>query len=77
MRVPGRAWLEWTAKPADGGGSRLVQEALFAPRGLAGALYWYGLYPLHGPVFSRMAEAIAEEAEARAADADPIEAAPG
>ena len=37
MKVPGRAWLEFEAQP-DGEGTRLVQSALFAPRGLAGTL---------------------------------------
>jgi len=63
MRVPGSAWLEWTAEPDGDDRSRLVQRALFAPRGLAGTLYWYGLYPVHGPIFSRMAHEIARRAE--------------
>jgi uncharacterized protein YbjT (DUF2867 family)/uncharacterized protein YndB with AHSA1/START domain len=65
MRVPGEAWLEWTVEPRGEHGSRLVQRSLFAPRGLAGAAYWYGLYPVHGPIFSRMANQIAERAEAQ------------
>jgi uncharacterized protein YbjT (DUF2867 family) len=63
MRVPGAAWLQWEVSPADGR-ARLVQTALFVPRGLWGVLYWYGLYPLHGRIFSDMARAIAREAEA-------------
>lgn len=63
MRVPGAAWLEWTVHP-DGEGSVLVQTATFAPRGLAGALYWYGLYPVHRCIFSDMARAVARRAEA-------------
>lgn len=38
--------------------------AVFAPRGLFGALYWYALYPLHARIFSDLARAIADEAEA-------------
>ncbi len=64
MKVPGRAWLQWEVMPLDGGNSRLVQTALFAPRGLLGALYWYLLYPLHGRIFSDLARAIADAAEA-------------
>jgi uncharacterized protein YbjT (DUF2867 family)/uncharacterized protein YndB with AHSA1/START domain len=67
MKVPGAAWLEWTVEPEPGGGgSRLVQTATFAPRGLAGALYWYGLYPVHRPIFSDMVRAVARRAEAQA-----------
>jgi uncharacterized protein YbjT (DUF2867 family) len=65
MRLPGRAWLEFTIEPA-GDGSQLVQRALFAPRGLAGTLYWYGLYPIHGAIFSRMADEVGRMAEKRA-----------
>ncbi|MGC8722925.1 MAG: SDR family oxidoreductase [Acidobacteriota bacterium] len=65
MRVPGRAWLQFSVLPAkDGCSSVLIQKALFAPRGLFGFLYWYGLYPIHGALFSGMAAAIARRAEA-------------
>jgi hypothetical protein len=30
---------------------------------LWGALYWYGLYPIHALIFSDLAHAIAKEAE--------------
>jgi uncharacterized protein YbjT (DUF2867 family) len=62
MRLPGAAWLQWEIEP-DGRRCRLVQTALFAPTGLLGLAYWYGLYPLHGVIFSAMARAIAREAE--------------
>lgn len=63
MRVPGSAWLEWRIEPEGERGCRLVQTATFAPRGLAGALYWYGLYPIHRPIFSDLVHAIARRAE--------------
>ena len=47
MKVPGRAWLQFEALPREPSGSRLIQTAFFAPRGLLGLLYWYGLYPVH------------------------------
>jgi hypothetical protein len=50
----------------EGGVSRLVQTAIFAPRGLYGALYLYALYPLQARIFSDLARAIAAEAEAAA-----------
>jgi uncharacterized protein YbjT (DUF2867 family) len=62
MRLPGQAWLQWETKP-HGTGSRLVQTALFAPVGLWGTVYWYGLYPLHRAIFNDMVKAIARDAE--------------
>ncbi|MFI5348563.1 MAG: DUF2867 domain-containing protein [Elusimicrobiota bacterium] len=63
MRLPGRAWLQWECLPEEGG-TRLVQTALFAPTGLLGTAYWYGLYPFHQFIFSAMVEALARRAEA-------------
>lgn len=67
MRLPGRAWLQWETFP-ENGGTRLVQTALFAPNGLIGTLYWYGLYPFHQFIFSAMVDALARRAEHLAAD---------
>lgn len=67
MKVPGRAWLQWEVVE-EGSVSKLVQTALFAPKGLFGVLYWYALYPLHGPIFSDLARAIANDAEAYTVD---------
>lgn len=66
MKLPGEAWLSFEALPTDSG-SRLVQTAVFVPRGLLGRLYWLALTPLHAAIFSRMARRIAAAAEARAA----------
>lgn len=63
MRVPGRAWLQFEVAPAASGGSLLTQTAYFAPRGLPGLAYWYGLYPVHGFIFSGMIRRLAETAE--------------
>jgi uncharacterized protein YbjT (DUF2867 family) len=63
MKVPGRAWLQFECLPRDGD-TLLVQTAYFAPRGLAGLAYWYGLYPLHRRIFSGMIHALAAAAEA-------------
>ena len=63
MRVPGSASLEWQLAPEDGG-TRLVQTARFAPRGLGGAVYWYALYPIHRRIFSDLIRAVARRAEA-------------
>ncbi len=69
MKVPGLAWLQFEATPLSDGSTRLVQTAYFAPRGLAGLVYWYALYPLHAVIFSRLADTIARRAEAAGAAA--------
>lgn len=66
MKVPGAAWLQFETQPHGEGQTLLVQTAFFAPKGLAGLLYWYGLYPVHSRVFSGMIAALAGEAAARA-----------
>jgi uncharacterized protein YbjT (DUF2867 family) len=58
MRVPGRAWLEMRARPADDGGSVYDQRAIFFPRGLGGRLYWFAILPFHGIIFNGMANRI-------------------
>jgi uncharacterized protein YbjT (DUF2867 family) len=64
MKVPGRAWLEFQARPQADGGTLLTQTAYFAPRGFAGFLYWYALYPIHGFIFSGMIRKLGERAQA-------------
>ncbi len=63
MKVPGRAWLEFRVEPIDASTSKLSQTAFFAPRGLAGLLYWYLLYPIHSFIFSGLAKKLALLAE--------------
>jgi len=70
MKVPGRAWLQFETEPLPGAAdappaARLVQTAFFAPKGLAGLLYWYALYPIHSVIFSALARRIGELAAAR------------
>jgi len=64
MKVPGEAWLEFETRP-EGAGTRLVQTALFAPKGLWGHVYWTLLYPFHALIFGRMVRRLARTAEAR------------
>ena len=52
MKLPGKAWLQFQLVPRANGGCLLSQTAIFAPKGLSGLLYWYGLYPIHGLIFS-------------------------
>jgi hypothetical protein len=61
MKVPGRAWLEFRAEP-DGPSTVLTQIAQFEPRGLAGLLYWYLLWPIHEVMFRGMLRRIAAAA---------------
>lgn len=63
MKLPGRAWLEFEVKPAQGGGSEIHQTAVFDPIGLFGRLYWYGIYPLHGLIFNGMLKGITSAAQ--------------
>jgi uncharacterized protein YbjT (DUF2867 family) len=65
MMLPGTGWLDWRIEPLDGGGCRLHQTALFAPRGLVGRLYWGALTPFHHLLFGRLAKAMAAAAEQR------------
>jgi uncharacterized protein YbjT (DUF2867 family) len=63
MKVPGLAWLQFSVGPIDDNQTRLTQTAFFAPKGLFGWLYWYGLYPIHGLIFSGLVRKIGERAE--------------
>ncbi len=58
MKLPGEAWLQFEVTPLDTKKSLLVQTAYFAPKGLAGFLYWYLLYPIHSLVFSGLINAL-------------------
>jgi hypothetical protein len=63
MKVPGLAWLQFKAEPLEDGSTQLTQTAFFASKGLFGLVYWYGLYPLHGLIFSGMIRKLAQQAE--------------
>ena len=47
MKLPGEAWLEFKIE-----NSLLVQTATFRPKGLAGRIYWFIVYPFHGFIFN-------------------------
>ena len=57
MKLPGEAWLEFKLT-----GNKLMQTATFRPKGLAGRLYWYSVYPFHGIVFNGMIKSFVKEA---------------
>ena len=68
MKLPGRGWLQFEAQQQEDGCTNLVQTAYFAPKGLFGLLYWYGIYPLHGVIFSRMIESVSQRASSLSQD---------
>lgn len=68
MRVPGRAWLEFSLSPEEGK-TRYTQRAIFFPRSLAGRLYWWSMMPFHGLIFSSMARRVVTAAEELSAQA--------
>lgn len=62
MKLPGRAWLQFLLTP-DKGRTRLSCWAWFEPRGLAGEIYWWLLYPIHYLIFVGMVKAIQRRSE--------------
>ena len=63
MKLPGRGWLQFETSASKEGGADLVQTAYFAPKGLFGLLYWYGIYPIHGLIFGRTIREVARRSE--------------
>jgi uncharacterized protein YbjT (DUF2867 family) len=57
MKLPGRAWLEFTIQGTD-----LVITAYFMPRGFWGTVYWYSLIPSHYFVFKDLIRSIIKKA---------------
>jgi uncharacterized protein YbjT (DUF2867 family) len=53
MKLPGEAWLAFELDD-----KKLVQTAVFRPKGVFGRLYWYAVQPFHGMIFGRMARKI-------------------
>lgn len=68
MKLPGRAWLQFEVIDKPDGRTYLRSTAFFEPRGLAGLLYWWVLYPIHVKIFNGLNRNIvrAAEREARA-----------
>jgi hypothetical protein len=64
MKLPGKAWLQFEVKTQDRDlRPVLVQTAFFAPKGLLGLVYWYGIYPVHALIFRGMIRKLSELAE--------------
>jgi uncharacterized protein YbjT (DUF2867 family) len=62
MRLPGRAWLEFSVRHEASGGTLYRQRAIFRPVGLLGQAYWWLLRPFHDIVFGGMLRNIAATA---------------
>jgi uncharacterized protein YbjT (DUF2867 family) len=64
-RMPGRAWLELQIDNGTdhGAAPRLVERAVFVPRGLAGHAYWWLIRPFHGLVYGTMLRDVVRTAE--------------
>lgn len=62
MKLPGAACLMFEVEKNQAG-SQVRQTAIFEPNGLAGRLYWYGLYPVHRLVFAGMLRGIVRAME--------------
>jgi hypothetical protein len=76
MKLPGNAWLQFETKPLGEAETLLTQTAFFAPKGLGGLAYWYGLYPVHRAIFSGMIRRLTEQAEESSADGPPSRSRP-
>jgi len=61
MILPGKAWLEFNLTERDGK-TVVSQDALFAPRGLGGQIYWYLVSPFHLFIFPTMLRNIVKAA---------------
>jgi uncharacterized protein YbjT (DUF2867 family) len=61
MILPGKAWLQFTLTEKDGK-TLVEQDALFAPRGLGGQVYWYLVSPFHFFIFPTMLRNIVKAA---------------
>jgi uncharacterized protein YbjT (DUF2867 family) len=66
MKLPGDAWLQFEATPDGKGGTSLTQTSFFAPKGLAGVVYWTSLLPIHKVVFNGLARRVVSLAKAGA-----------
>ncbi len=62
MKTPGEALFMVSLEPDKQGRTRIRLRARFIPRGLAGLLYWYALYPAHHWIFKGMLDAMARKA---------------
>ncbi|WP_320042239.1 SDR family oxidoreductase [uncultured Desulfobacter sp.] len=65
MKLPGKAWLEFTVTPENPNLNRIIVTAYFEPRGIWGHLYWYFFLPFHYLIFTRLLQAIDRQSRSR------------
>jgi uncharacterized protein YbjT (DUF2867 family) len=63
LKLPGTGWMQFEACPVKPKTSLMKMVVYFAPRGLTGVLYWYGLLPLHRLIFKSLIRSLKTEAE--------------
>jgi uncharacterized protein YbjT (DUF2867 family) len=61
MKMPGEAVLEFIITPQGPDRTEIRELSRFLPRGLAGLLYWYSIYPLHTYIFGGMLQGLAKK----------------
>ncbi len=61
MKVPGKAWLEFSIHNYEGL-NKLTVNAYFQPRGFSGRLYWYFFLPFHFIIFKDLIHEIEKRA---------------
>ncbi|SLM28424.1 conserved hypothetical protein [Desulfamplus magnetovallimortis] len=62
MKTPGEALLEITITDFFDGRCEITLLSRFLPKGLAGILYWYALYPFHQYIFFHMLKGMVRSA---------------
>ncbi len=65
MKMPGEAVFQFQVDPLGPESCRLLLIARFLPHGLVGLAYWYGLLPIHGPLYRGMIRRIATVSDCR------------
>lgn len=62
MKLPGKAWLEFTIQPQEGGNTISIR-AYFHTKTLFGHLYWFLLIPFHRLIFVHLLKHIVNKAK--------------
>jgi len=57
MKLPGKAWLEFTIKP-QGTGNVLATTAYYHTSSILGRVYWYIFLPFHSIIFRNLIKQI-------------------
>ena len=63
MKLPGKAFLQFQINKMNNASCKLIQTAIFFPKGIEGILYWYLVKPFHNLVFNGMIKGIKKSIE--------------